>query len=103
MFRFILADLKRLWAGSIVIVILIMLATALGVAVTLEERALRLGSARASEKFDLVIGAPGSETQLVLSSVFLQAADGGLDQSLARIGERDRGEGGQVERLLFGQ
>lgn len=75
MFRFILADLKRLWAGSIVIVILIMLATALGVAVTLEERALRLGSARASEKFDLVIGAPGSETQLVLSSVFLQAAD----------------------------
>ncbi len=75
MFRFILADIKRLWAGSIVIVILIMLATALGVAVTLEERALRLGSARASEKFDLVIGAPGSETQLVLSSVFLQAAD----------------------------
>ncbi|WP_180900161.1 FtsX-like permease family protein [Martelella soudanensis] len=75
MFRFILADLRRLWAGSVVIVILIMLATALGVAVTLEERALRLGSARASEKFDLVIGAPGSETQLVLSSVFLQAAD----------------------------
>ncbi|WP_174803050.1 FtsX-like permease family protein [Martelella limonii] len=75
MLRFILSDLRRLWAGSIVIVILIMLATALGVAVTLEERALRLGSARASEKFDLVIGAPGSETQLVLSSVFLQAAD----------------------------
>ncbi|MBB4122363.1 ABC transporter permease [Martelella radicis] len=75
MFRFIFSDLKRLWAGSVVIVLLIALATALGVTITLQERALRLGSARASEKFDLVIGAPGSETQLVLSSVFLQPSD----------------------------
>ncbi|QQM29878.1 FtsX-like permease family protein [Martelella lutilitoris] len=75
MFRFIFSDLKRLWAGSIVIVLLIALATALGVTITLQERALRLGSARASEKFDLVVGAPGSETQLVLSSVFLQPSD----------------------------
>ncbi|WP_176082448.1 FtsX-like permease family protein [Martelella sp. HB161492] len=75
MLRFIAADLKRLWAGSLVIILLITLATALGITVTLSERALRLGSARASEKFDLIIGAPGSETQLVLSSVFLQAAD----------------------------
>lgn len=74
MIRFILADLRRLWAGSVVVVLLVALATALGVAVTLQERALRLGSARAADKFDLVIGAAGSETQLVLSSVFLQAA-----------------------------
>ena len=72
MLRFILADLRRLWAGSVVVVVLIALAVALGVGVTLQERALRLGSARASEKFDLVIGARGSETQLVLSTVFLQ-------------------------------
>ncbi len=72
MMRFILADLRRLWAGSLVVVLLIAFATALGVAVTLQERALRLGSARAADKFDLVIGAPGSETQLLLSSVFLQ-------------------------------
>jgi len=45
-----------------------------GVTVTLQERALRLGSARAADKFDLVVGAAGSETQLVLSSVFLQPA-----------------------------
>jgi len=69
---FILADLRRLWAGSIVVVLLIAFASALGVAVTLQERALRLGSARAADKFDLVVGAPGSETQLLLSSVFLQ-------------------------------
>ncbi|MGR9170246.1 ABC transporter permease [Rhizobium sp. KDH_Rht_773_N] len=72
MIRFILADLRRLWAGSVVVVLLVALATALGVSVILQERALRLGSARAADRFDLVIGAGGSETQLVLSSVFLQ-------------------------------
>ncbi|WP_426238479.1 ABC transporter permease [Pararhizobium sp. DWP1-1-3] len=72
MTRFILSDLRRLWAGSLVVVLLIAFATALGVAVTLQERALRLGSARAADHFDLVVGAPGSETQLLLSSIFLQ-------------------------------
>ncbi|MUZ74940.1 FtsX-like permease family protein [Agrobacterium vitis] len=72
MIRFILADLRRLWAGALVVCLLVALSTALGVTVTLQERALRLGSARAADKFDLVIGAAGSETQLVLSSVFLQ-------------------------------
>ncbi len=74
MMGFILADLRRLWLGALVVGLLVALATALGVTVTLQERALRLGSARAADKFDLVIGAAGSETQLVLSSVFLQPA-----------------------------
>ncbi|WP_334175250.1 ABC transporter permease [Pseudoxanthobacter sp.] len=73
-FHLIAADLKRLWVGGVVIVLLIAFATALGVAVTLQERALRLGSARAADRFDLVVGAPGSETQLVLSAVFLEPA-----------------------------
>jgi putative ABC transport system permease protein len=79
MIRFIVADLRRFWLGSAVIVLIV----ALGVAVTLQERALRLGSARAADRFDLVIGAAGSENQLVLSSVFLQPSplplmDGGV-------------------------
>ena len=74
MMRFILADLRRMWLGSLMVVLLVALAVALGVAVTLQERALRLGSARAADKFDLVIGAAGSETQLVLSTVFLQTS-----------------------------
>jgi putative ABC transport system permease protein len=74
MLRFILADLNRFRLGAVVVVLIVALAVALGVAVTLQERALRLGSARAAEKFDLIIGAAGSETQLVLSSVFLQAS-----------------------------
>ncbi|KAA0968482.1 FtsX-like permease family protein [Aureimonas fodinaquatilis] len=72
MMGFIGADLRRHWAGSLVIVLLVALSVGLGVAVTLQERALRLGSARAADKFDIVVGAPGSDTQLVLSTVFLQ-------------------------------
>ena len=74
MLGFILADLRRGWPGALAIGLIVALATALGIVVTLEERALRLGSARAANAFDLLIGAPGSETQLVLSSVFLQPA-----------------------------
>lgn len=68
------ADLRQNRIGVIAIVLLVALAVALGVAVSAQERALRQGSARAAEKFDLIVGAPGSETQLVLSAVYLQAA-----------------------------
>lgn len=70
--RLITADWRRLWPGVVVVVVLIALATALSISVSLQERALRMGSAKAADRFDLVIGAPGSEMQLVLSSVFLQ-------------------------------
>ena len=66
------ADLRRSRAGVIAIALLVALAVALGVAVSAQERALREGSARAAAAFDLLIGAPGSETQLVLSTVYLQ-------------------------------
>lgn len=74
MISFILADLRRFKGGALAVVVLIALSVALSVAVTLQERAVRLGSARAAEKFDLLVGAPGSETQLALSAVFLQPA-----------------------------
>lgn len=68
------ADLRRSRAGAIAVVALIAIAVALGVAIAAQERALRAGSARAANPFDLLIGAPGSETQLVMSAVYLQAA-----------------------------
>jgi putative ABC transport system permease protein len=71
------ADLRQNRVGAVAIVLLVALAVALGVAVSARERALRQGSARAAGKFPLVVGAPGSETQLVLSSVYLQIA--GID------------------------
>ena len=74
MMKFIFADLRRFWSGALAVVVLIALSVALSVTVTLQERAVRLGSARAAEKFDLLVGGAGSETQLALSAVFLQPA-----------------------------
>lgn len=56
----------------VVTVLLVALAVATGIAVVSQERALRQGSARAADDFDLLIGAPGSPTQLVLTAVYLQ-------------------------------
>jgi putative ABC transport system permease protein len=66
------AELRRASASAIAAVTLIAIAVALGVGVTAQERALRVGSARAADPFDLVVGARGSATQLVLSTVYLQ-------------------------------
>ncbi|GMB82008.1 FtsX-like permease family protein [Shinella zoogloeoides] len=74
MIGFIVADLRRFKGGALAVIVLIALSVALSVTVTLQERAVRLGSARAAEKFDLLVGAAGSETQLALSAVFLQPA-----------------------------
>ncbi len=73
MFRLIAADLVRHRWGALAIALLIALATALGVVVTLEERPCALAAPGAAA-FDLVVGAPGSETQLVLRRLFLQSA-----------------------------
>ncbi len=70
----VIAELRRNPLGCAAIVALIALTVALGVAVTAQERALRQASARAAARFDLVVGAPGSPTQLVLTTVYLQPA-----------------------------
>ena len=68
----VFAELRRSWPGALALLLVVAVAVALGVAVTAQERALRQGSARAADDFDLLIGAPGSEAQLVLSAVYLQ-------------------------------
>ena len=73
-FPVVVADFRHRPATALAIVVLIALAVALGVAISAQERALRKGGARAADAFDLLIGAPGSETQLVLTTVFLQPA-----------------------------
>ena len=69
-----ITELRRHLLGAVAIVMLIAVAVAFGIAVTSSERALRESSARAADRFDLVIGAPGSATQLVLTTVYLQGA-----------------------------
>lgn len=53
-------------------VVLIALAMALGIAISAQERALRQGSAKAADKFDLIVAAPGSQTDLLFSTVYLR-------------------------------
>lgn len=70
----VVADMKRGRAAIVAVVAVIAVAVALGVVVTAQERALRQGSARAADAFDLVIGTRGSPTQLILSAVYLQSS-----------------------------
>lgn len=71
-FPVIRADLRRNRLLAWVTTLLVALSVASGIAVISQERALRQGSARAADDFDVLVGAPGSGTQLVLSTVYLQ-------------------------------
>ncbi len=53
-------------------VLLMALASALGVAISAQERGLRQGSARAADRFDLIVAAPGSHADLLMSAVYLR-------------------------------
>ncbi|MDR0580140.1 MAG: ABC transporter permease [Campylobacteraceae bacterium] len=74
MIELIWIDIKRMWLGALVIVLLSAGVVGFGLFITLEERALRESSAKAAERFDLLVGAAGSETQLVLSTVYLHSS-----------------------------
>lgn len=64
---------RYLWI-NLIFTGLITLAVAMGTGLIAQERAVREGTARAADKFDMVIGAPGSELTLMLASVFLEPA-----------------------------
>lgn len=68
----ILADLRAMRGAAFLSILLVALAVAIGIAVGAQERALRQASARAADDFPILIGAAGSPTQLVLTSVYLQ-------------------------------
>ena len=96
------AELRTSRARTAAVIALVAVAVGLGVAVSCQERALRSGSARAAAAFDLIVGARGSATQLVLSTVYLQPAL--LDLIPGRVLEALTSDPG-VERaapLVFG-
>jgi putative ABC transport system permease protein len=68
----VVADYRRNRLLVCITLALIAMAMAIGVAVIAQERALRQGSARAADDFDLLVGAPGSPTQLLLTTVYLR-------------------------------
>jgi len=65
------ASLVRSRFTALLFVTLIALAVALGIAISAQERALRLGSARAADRFDLIVAAPGSHNDVLFSVVYL--------------------------------
>ena len=66
------ADLRALRWVAWLAPLLIALAVAVGIAISAQEAALRQSTARAADDFDLLVGAPGSHSQLVLTTVYLQ-------------------------------
>ncbi|MGR3433270.1 MAG: ABC transporter permease [Shimia sp.] len=61
------------WANA-AFVALIAVSVAMGLALVAQERGLREGAARAAEKFDLIVAAPGSELTAMLNAVYLEPA-----------------------------
>ena len=66
------AAIRRHWITYLLFVILVGVATGIGVAISAQEQALRSGSARAADKFDVIIAAPGSQTDVVLAAIYLR-------------------------------
>ena len=59
---------------SATFVALIALSVGVATAVSVQERGLRAGSARAADPFDVIVAAPGSEVTAMLAAVYLQGA-----------------------------
>lgn len=69
------ALLWRFRWSNVLFVLLIAVSVGMGIGLISQERGLRDGMARAADKFDLVVAAPGSEMTLMLAAVFLQPSD----------------------------
>ncbi|MCF1505488.1 ABC transporter permease [Afifella sp. H1R] len=74
-FALVRAMLWRFRWTSLLFVVLIGVSVGIGVGLIAQERGLRQGTARAADKFDLVVTAPGSEVTMMLAAVYLQPSD----------------------------
>ena len=62
----------RYRGANALFVALVAVSVGMGIGILAQERGLRHGTAAAADKFDLIIGAPGSDITLMMASVFLQ-------------------------------
>ena len=60
---------------NLTFVLLIAVSVGIGVGLIAQERGLRKGTARAADKFDLIVSAPGSEITMMFAAVYLQPSD----------------------------
>jgi putative ABC transport system permease protein len=66
------AMIRRHPATTTIFVVVIAIAVALGIGISAQERSLREGSAMAADRFDILVAARGSATEILLNSVFLR-------------------------------
>ena len=66
------AALLRYRISALAFILLVAAGVALAVAILSQERALRSGSARAADRFALIVAPPGSRTDALLTGVFLR-------------------------------
>ncbi|WP_108658246.1 FtsX-like permease family protein [Acuticoccus kandeliae] len=74
-FGLVRAMLWRFRWTNLLFALLVASSVGIGVGLIAQERGLRQGTARAAEKFDLIVAAPGSEVTMLLAAVYLQPAD----------------------------
>ncbi len=77
-FPIVRAMLRRNRFTALLFLLVTALAVALGIAISAQERALRQGSARAADRFDLIVAAPGSQNDVMFSVVYLDPTAVGL-------------------------
>ncbi|MDP2781207.1 FtsX-like permease family protein [Devosia sp.] len=96
------ASLRRNRFTAILFIAIVALTVALGIAISAQERALRIGSARAADKFDLIVAAPGSHNDVLFSTVYLDpSAVPLLDPAMTRLLLED-GQADFVAPIGFG-
>jgi putative ABC transport system permease protein len=71
-FPIVIAMLRKSPWMTFAFVLLVALATALGVAMTTQEKALKRGSAKAADPFEMIVAAPASQTDVLFKTVFLR-------------------------------
>jgi len=74
-FGLVVAMMWRFKWTNLLFVLLIGASVGIGVGLIAQERGLRQGTARAADKFDLIVAAPGSEMTMLLAAVYLQPSD----------------------------
>src|SRR3712207_5971798 len=92
---------RHRWA-ALAFIFLVAAGVSLAVALVSQERALRIGSARAADRFDLIVAAPGSQTDALLTAVFLRPGAPKLLSSEVTAGLLNDKSPALVAPLAFG-
>ena len=73
--QLVLSLLVRYRWLNLLFVTMIAISVGVGIALLVQEKALRSGTAKAAEKFDLIVSAPGSKIDMLMAAVYLQPVD----------------------------